>query len=112
MFKVLRRTRAIRNSSLEVRYDRWCESEAERETRLEGIVFTDVTDLGNVCLDDLESVVFDVAIPRFELIFYASSCCTNPLELKVEYCGRVVDDIMVENNRFCLVTFLERWLSK
>jgi hypothetical protein len=86
---------------------RW-NCQADGKAGLESIPRTDVTDLGDVGFNKLETISLNSSIPGFQLIFNAPSSGSNPLQFKMEDSGRVVDDIMMEGDWFRLVALLLR----
>jgi hypothetical protein len=63
VFEVVYSMRAFWNAPVEIRNKRRRDSEAQRETGLESIAFTDIADLGDICFYKPESVSLDCSTP-------------------------------------------------
>jgi hypothetical protein len=79
--------------------------------RLERVLFSNVAYLVDVRLDEFQTVSVDRPTPLFELVLNTASGCPDPLQLEVEAGGRVVDDIVVQDDGFGLVAFLRCLLN-
>lgn len=93
--KVITRLRALWYPLVQIVHDGRRDGESNGITRLERVLFSNVADLVDVCLDEFQTVSFDRPAPLLELVLNATSGRSNPLQLEVEAGGGVVDDIMV-----------------
>ena len=67
-------------------------------------MFANVADLRDIGFDELEPIPLDMPIQSSQLIFDAFRSGSDPLQFKMKDVGRIVDDIMVQDHRFRLVT--------
>lgn len=98
---------AFRDAQFQVRYVGRRYAKTQWIARLEAISFSDVADLGDIGFHKLQTIFLDPAIPMLQLFLYAPRSRPNPLQFEVEDRPWVVNDIMMQDHTFCLVTFLE-----
>ena len=112
VLKVARRLAlpVLRHAPLDVQHDRRLHREPHGAARLERIAVPDRADLRHVRLDQRQPVPLDRARPHPQHVLDAPRRGAYPVQLKVEDCCRVVDQIVVQYHGFCPVAFL--WMRK
>ena len=100
----------LRHAPLDVQHDRGLHREPHGEARLERVAVRDRADLRHVRLDQRQPVPLDRARPHAQHVLDAPRRGAYPVQLEMEYCRGVVDQVMVQDHRFCPVAFL--WTRK
>jgi len=75
---------------------------------LVGITLADIADLRHVGFDKLQPIPVDRPAPLADEIFDAAWSSADPLQLEMEDRAWVMDDVVVQDDGFCLVAFLTR----
>ena len=91
---------------LDVRHGRGLHREPHGETRLERVAVCDVADGRDVGLDQRQPVTLDGASPHAQHVLDTSCRGADPMEFKVKDGRRVMNQIVMQYHRFCLVAFL------
>lgn len=81
-------------------------SKRDRKTRLKCVLVPHVAYLINVGFDQLESVSLDYSTPLAQEVVDTTSGGPNPVQLEVEACCGIVNDVVVQDNGFSLVALL------
>lgn len=74
---------------------------------MEGVAVTNVTYLSDISFDKFESIFLNGTAPLAQLIFDIKRCRPDPLQLEMKDSAGIVNDIVMEKNRFCLVAPLD-----
>lgn len=106
VFEIMRRVHAIWDPLRKIGDRRWWHNQRDGKARLKCVLIPNVADLLDVRLDKLETVALDSSIPLSEVVLYATSGSPDPLQFEMEDSCGVVDDVVVQDNAFSLVTSL------
>lgn len=75
---------------------------------MKGIAIPDIADLCDIGLNEPQTISLDGTTPLSQGVVDASSCGSDPLELEVEACRRIVDNVVMQYYGFRLVAFLQK----